>query len=332
MNSRSLRNSRLHHRSLVGRVFYRVIPFFSHSSKKKKKRRFLKKRKGESEKRDKSGFAHLLSKVPIWSCFICCLSPLFFFFLSPSLILSLCLPSSPHFHKNTPSAEHLRRSCDGTRIRHRKCCCAPLELQRYGYPARRVPKSNNTMHKKLGTRGGGNTKYREKKDESSAKAKNKQQPIVRDTEKAKQKRNGKLMPKKKNSQRKAASLPFFFSFLCVCVCNIVSSMRHEWQHLPLFTTYSTNSTNNERSWGVPPRCVRVYNKCEKKKRDGRCFFAFLFEYVASARSLLVLCFFFFTVSSFNSLYLVQCFALFFFFSQVCAEKHCSGSQLVVMQF
>ena len=104
MNSRSLRNSRLHHRSLVGRIFYRVIPFFSHSSKKKKK--------GESEKRDKSGFAHLLSKVPIWSCFICCLSPLFFFFPFPlpyPLFVPSLFASLPQKHSiNRASSKKLR--------------------------------------------------------------------------------------------------------------------------------------------------------------------------------------------------------------------------------
>lgn len=225
-----------------------------------------------------------------------------FFFPFPSLILSLCLPSSPHFHKNAPSAEHVRRSCDGTRIRHRKCCCAPLELQRYGYPARRVPKSNNTMHKKLGARGGGDTKYRKKNDESSAKPKNKEQPIVRDTEKAKQK---KTLSEK---------LPLFFFFsVCVCVCNFVSSMRREWQHLPLFTTYSTN---NEQSWGVPPRCVRVYNKCEKKREMVVVFLLSLPSTWQAHAHYSSFCFF--TVSSFNSLYLVQCFALFFFYK--CVQK------------
>ena len=126
------------------------------------------------------------------------------------------------------------------------------------------------------------------------------------------------MPKKKTLSEKLPLFLFFFFCVCVCVCNIVSSMRHEWQHLPLFTTYSTNSTNNERSWGVPPRCVRVYNKCEKKKKRWSLFFCFPFR-VRGKRTLTTRPLFFFTVSSFNSLYFVQCFALFFFFRK-CVQK------------
>ena len=126
------------------------------------------------------------------------------------------------------------------------------------------------------------------------------------------------MPKKKTLSEKLPLFLFFFFSVCVCVCNIVSSMRHEWQHLPLFTTYSTNSTNNERSWGVPPRCVRVYNKCEKKKKEMVVVFLLSFSSTWQAHAHYS-SFVFFTVSSFNSLYFVQCFALFFFFRK-CVQK------------
>ena len=248
----------------------------------------------------------------------------FFFFLSPSLILSLCLPSSPHFHKNTPSTEHLRRSCDGTRIRHRKCCCAPLELQRYGYPARRVPKSNNTMHKKLGTRGGGNTKYREKNDESSAKAK--KQAAANSTRHRKsqtKKETGNSCQKKKLSAKSCLSSFFFFS-VCVCVCVILSLQCDMSGNISLCSphTQQTQQTMNGRGECLLDACECI-TSVKKKKRDGRCFFAFLFEYVASARSLLVLCFFLLLVHLIH--FILFSVLLFFFFSQVCAEKHCSGS-------
>lgn len=170
------------------------------------------------------------------------------------------------------------------------------------------------MHKKLGARGGGDTKYRKKNDESSAKPKNKEQPIVRDTEKAKQK---KTLSEK---------LPLFFFFsVCVCVCNFVSSMRREWQHLPLFTTYSTN---NEQSWGVPPRCVRVYNKCEKKREMVVVFLLSLPSTWQAHAHYSSFCFLLLV----HLIHFILFSVLLFFFLQVCAEKHCSGSYLVVMQF
>ena len=126
------------------------------------------------------------------------------------------------------------------------------------------------------------------------------------------------MPKKKNSQRKAASLPFFF--FCVCVCVILSLQCDMSGNISLCSphTQQTQQTMNGRGECLLDACECITSVKKKKEMVVVFLLSFSSTWQAHAHYSSFV-FFFFTVSSFNSLYLVQCFALFFFFASVCRK-------------
>ena len=126
------------------------------------------------------------------------------------------------------------------------------------------------------------------------------------------------MPKKKKLSAKSCLSSFFF--FCVCVCVILSLQCDMSGNISLCSphTQQTQQTMNGRGECLLDACECITSV--KKKKRWSLFFCFPFR-VRGKRTLTTrpLFLFFFTVSSFNSLYLVQCFALFFFFASVCRK-------------